>query len=71
MMKFWDLPKILKKINDELGDLIERVRNLEETGQQRLERLARLEVDMAWVKWGVLTILAGVIALLIKVYIVP
>ena len=71
MMKFWDLPKILKKINDELGDLIERVRNLEETGQQRLERLARLEADMGWVKWMTLAILGGIIALLIKVYIAP
>ena len=56
-MRFWDIPKHIQKINDELGELIERV--------------ARLEADMAWVKWFVFAILGGVVALLIKVYIVP
>lgn len=44
----------LKVLNDELGEVV--------------ERLAALETDIAWVKRLVWVILSGVIALLVKVY---
>ena len=53
-MKIWHIPKHIQKINDELGELAERV--------------AKLEADMAWIKWMTLTILGGIIALLIKTF---
>jgi hypothetical protein len=44
----------LRKINDELGELCERV--------------ARIETDLAWIKWFVIAIAGGMIAVLIRTF---
>lgn len=56
MLRKWlDIPEHIERINDELGEV--------------LQRLATVEADMRWVKWGVVTIAGGVIALIIKVFV--
>lgn len=56
MLRKWlDIPEHIERFNDELGEV--------------LQRLATVEADMRWVKWGVVTIAGGVIALIIKVFV--
>ena len=65
------LPRHVAKINDELGELAQRVKQLEEFSRSKLERLAKVETDLVWVKWMTMAILGGIVALLIRVFIVP
>jgi len=66
-----NLPRHVAKINDELGELAQRVKQLEEFSRSKLERLAKVETDLVWVKWMTMAILGGIVALLIRVFIVP
>ncbi len=50
--QFLNLPKHIATINDELGEV--------------MQRLATVEADMRWVKWGVVTIAGSMVALVVK-----
>jgi len=56
MIRKWlNIPGHIATINDELGEV--------------MQRLATVEADMRWVKWGVTLIAGGMVALIIKVFI--
>lgn len=54
LRKYLDVPKHIERLNTEVGELCERV--------------AKLEVEVKWVKWLTMLIVGGIIALVAKAY---